>query len=210
VLGPAAFGCNDVEVRRDGQLLPRLPGSVWNDIGVAPGNICFSPMPPAALQGRLPLHLLYSFDVPGTYEVRFTRSGRPSGIGGDRQIRARSEWTPIVILQSAPDQRAKWLEELQRRHPTDAAELVADILPSLLGHPDDASLAILISYLDHPEISVRAYAIRGFHYWPDDLVAGKLREFLRAKGTAGEMAEGKNEQLRQLLRRYAIPGVPEK
>ena len=185
ILGPAAFGCDDVEVRRDGRLLTRLPGSVWNDIGVFSGNPCGTSVPVALLvhQGRLPLHLLYGFDVPGKYEVRFLRQDPM------RKVVASSEWTPVVVLPSVPGQREKWLAELRSHPPTDAGELVTDILPGVMGHPDDASLAILMSYLDHRERAVRDYAIRGLHYWPDAFIEAKLLEYLRVKGPAGKVIE---------------------
>ncbi len=185
ILGPAAFGCDDVEVRRDGQLLTRQPGSVWNDIGVFAGNACGTSVPAALMlhKGRLPIHLLYRFDAPGTYEVRFLARDAL------RRTIAQSEWTPVEVKASAADQRAKWLDDLRRQHPTDPAELVTDVLPAVMGYPDDASLGILMSYLDHPERSVRAYAIRGLHYWPDDLVTARLIEFLNTKGPTQQVID---------------------
>ncbi len=185
ILGPAAFGCNEVEVRRDGQPLTRQAGSVWNDIGAFSGNACGTSVPVEFMshKGRLPIHLLYRFDVAGTYEVRFTR------YDAGRAVIAESEWTPLVVQAWRADQRAKWLDELRRQHPMDPAELVTDVLPAVMGYPDDASLEILMSYLDHPERSVRAFAIRGLHYWPDDVVAARLVDFVRKKGPTEQVID---------------------
>ena len=165
LLGPAGFGCNEVEVRRDGKLLTRLPGSSWNRGPMAGSG------PPcggfgAAAKGsadRLPLHLLYRFDEPGTYEVRLTL--RVSDAAASK-TRFQSEWTPIEVQPANHFQRAQWLADVRNRHPMDAEELLSDVLPSLLGLPDEASLDIVRSYLDHPDERVRRLAANGLCYWP--------------------------------------------
>lgn len=165
-LGPAGFGCNEVEVRRDGKLLTRLPGSIWNR-----GNFSFSVLncggygpAPHGLESRLPLHLLYRFDEPGTYEVQLTVRDSVAA----SKIQFQTEWTPIEILPANHYQRAQWLEDVRNRHPMDAADLLSDVLPSVLGLPDEASLDIVRSYLDHPDESVRRFAENGLYYWPEE------------------------------------------
>jgi hypothetical protein len=82
VLGPAGFGCNEVQVRRGGRALTPQPGSNWMRYGmVFSGNICGSYAAAGASNhaGRLPLHLLYRFDEPGAYEVRLSVWGSPAG-----------------------------------------------------------------------------------------------------------------------------------
>jgi hypothetical protein len=192
VLGLAGFGCNEVEVRRDGKLLTPQPGSDWMRHGmVAPGNICgsYSAALPSKRTGRLPLHLLYRFDAPGTYEVRLTEWDRPPGFGPQGDFRARSEWTPIEVLPSQPKQRAEWLEAVRARAPTDAAELLTDTLPSLLGAPDDVSFDILTGYLYHPDLSVRRYAANGMYYWPEESASIKLLALLHAKGPSDTLID---------------------
>jgi hypothetical protein len=125
-LGPAGFGCNEVEVRREGKLLTPTPGSDWMRHGFGgSGNACGSYAATLASKhiGRLPLHLLYRFDAPGTYEVRLTVWGSPVGSPRRGDFRARSEWTPIEVLPSQPKQRAEWLEAVRARAPADAAEV---------------------------------------------------------------------------------------
>ena len=185
VLGPAGFGCNQVEVRREGKLLTPTPGSDWMRHGSGgSGNICGSYRVGSALThiGRLPLHLLYRFDAPGTYEVRLSVWGSPVGFGPQTELRARSEWTPIEVFPSQPKQRAQWLEAMRARAPVDAAEVLSDTLPSLLGAPDDISFEILTGYLYHPDLSVRRYAIQGLYYWPEESASTKLLALLHTKG----------------------------
>jgi hypothetical protein len=100
VLGLAGFGCNEVEVRRNGQPLPLIPGSDrMQSPGAIVGNICGSAgteSPPN--NDRLPLHLLYDFGAPGTYEVRYTLRSTPFGGLSQPGFKVRSEWTPFEIL----------------------------------------------------------------------------------------------------------------
>ena len=80
-LAPADFGCHQVEVRRNGTLLPRIPtpapsmpgGLVCGNIGI-PGH-------EIQQKGRLPLHLQYRFATPactkcGTHAVGGARKAR--------------------------------------------------------------------------------------------------------------------------------------
>jgi hypothetical protein len=101
VFGLAGFGCNEVEVRRNGEPLPLTPVSNRaQSLRVFVGPICVSSgieSPPA---GRLPLHLLYDFHVPGTYEVRFTLRSMPFVGPSQSGFKARSEWTSFEILPS--------------------------------------------------------------------------------------------------------------
>jgi hypothetical protein len=185
ILGPAGFGCNEVEVRRNGQMLPLLPGSNWTRYGVViGGNICWSYAPAGDTQAdRLPLHLLYRLDVPGLYEVRYTLRSEPAGfVVPQTAFRARSEWTPIEVLAAESGQRSEWLRSLRDRAPSDAAELLTDILPGLLCVPDDASFDILSGYLYHPNASVQKYALDGLFYWPEDYTLRKVQALLQTRG----------------------------
>jgi len=168
-LGPAGFGCNEVEVQRDGKLLTRLPGSNWNRGGMSfSGFPCggYGPPTPRGFENRLPLHLLYRFDEPGTYEVRFTSRNMEFGVAASK-ILFQSEWIPIEVLPANHYQRAQWLGDVRSKHPMDSSELLADVLPSVLGLPDQASLEIVKSYLDHPDENVRRFAQNGLYYWPE-------------------------------------------
>lgn len=187
LVGPAGFCSNQVEVRRDGVLLPLLAGSDWmrsfGTISFLGGPVCGSiVVNPAKTQGRLPIHLLYRFDTPGTYEVRYTLSDL-----GSRVVRAQSDWTPIEILPGTQNQRRDYLDAVRKRAATDPGEILTDVLPGVLGFPDDESFEIVTSYLNDPSPGVRAYALAGLSYWPDDFRRQRLLELYKRDGPTPEL-----------------------
>ena len=167
---PAAFGCNEVEVRRNGVLLTRIA-----DVGTQATGAIIGPANPCGWLGferephfkdRLPLHLQYRFDQPGTYEVRLTM---PRHFEDD--VASVIDWTKIEILPADDSERERWLADKVANAPADTADLLTDFLPSVLGSPDDETLRILLPYLDHPDRLVRDYAMYGLTYWPNNLIA---------------------------------------
>jgi hypothetical protein len=171
--GAAGFGCNEVEVRRNGVPLEKQPGSDWMKIGgVISGFPCGSYALGQDHHDRLPLHLLYRFDTPGTYEVRFYTHQLPK----TTEI-THSDWTPIEILPARPDLRAALLADARNHPPSDPGEILSDLLPNILGYPDDESFEILARYLEDPSRAVRAYAQKALSYWPtaEKRAAGTLR-----------------------------------
>jgi hypothetical protein len=180
---PAGFKCHDVEVRRDGRLLPRiatLASQAINGIAMS-GSPCGSLALPAESRhnGRIPLHLQYRFDQPGTYEVRYTAR---NDFSADAPPTVQSPWTPIDILPGTPAGRAQWLKEFSARAPTGTAELLTDFLPGILGIPDKQSLELLCPYLYHPDSLVRQYAMYGLTYWPGQEADSLVREAVRSRG----------------------------
>ena len=113
---PAGFGCHEVDVRRDGKPLPRVATLATQSIGgiAGSGGACsFLGLPSESHHiGRIPLHLQYRFDQPGTYQVRYTRhSDFPAGAPPT----VRSEWTAIEILPGTPVRAGAMAEGIERR-----------------------------------------------------------------------------------------------
>jgi hypothetical protein len=181
ILGPAGFGCNEIEVRRNGRVLPVLFGADWTRYGIVfSGNICGG-----AQVDRLPLHLLYRIDLPGVYEVRYTLLSAPVGFAPPQSaFRVRSQWTPIEVLAAKPGQRSEWLRSLRDQAPSDALGLLTDFLPSILGVPDDASFDILAGYLYHPNSSVQRYVLNGLSYWPEEYTLHQVQTLLQTRGAS--------------------------
>jgi hypothetical protein len=179
---PSSFGCYYVEVRRNGALLPRIADfgkQAFGGItlsGPPCGSVGFSRVP--HFKGRLPLHLQYRFDRPGIYEVELTMR-QPFANVPPTEL---APWTKVEILPANAAVRKRWLAGKVAHAPTDAADLLTDFLPNILGHPDEETLRILRPYLYHPDRTVREYAMYGLTYWPADQVAPKIWEWIRAQG----------------------------
>lgn len=147
---PLNFGGAEFDVFFKGELLApfRMP-LVWPGGGtVAPKD---SP------QARLPLHLLYRFDQPGVYSVRYR--GQAYKYPGATNIAIESDWTDIVVEPYSNAQRLAWLQaEAAKARTATPGELVGDVIPSLLAWPDEAALSVLLTLVDHPDGLVRQYA----------------------------------------------------
>jgi hypothetical protein len=115
-------------------------------------------------RGRLPLHLMYRFDQPGVYSVRFTA----------RDEASQSEWTDIVVEPYSDSQRLAWLgsEAIQARSAS-VGVLVGDIIPSLLAWPDDGALSVLLTLVDHSQGLVRECARSGLEFF-DEIVQRRV------------------------------------
>ncbi len=174
-LPPFDFGCSQLEVRQNGALLPRL---------VAKSNMAFSfagsPCGRIAIPGgarphtgRLPLHLQYHFEKPGTYEARYTlrRTRFESNVD---DVAQQSAWTRIEVLPAQARAR--------RAPPTDPAEILTDYLPSVVGFSDAAGLQTVLGYLYHPNDIVRRYAQSVVFYWPQQEIDTRVAELVRSKG----------------------------
>jgi hypothetical protein len=175
-IAPADFGCNEMEVRRNGALLPRIPvqAPAYMRVGLMCGNMGI-PGHEIQRKNRLPLHLQYRFDQPGVYEVRYTRRvGQPEPV-------FQTAWTRIEIQPAQPTTPAA--------PPQDPAEALSDYLPGILGFPDAAHLALLTEYLYHPDDTVRQYTSLALAYWPDDQVNRRLTELLHARGPSDVVVE---------------------
>lgn len=178
---PADFGCHEMEVRRNGTLLSRIPmgAAMRHHVGLMCGSIGV-PGHEIGHKNRLPLHLQYRFDHPGVYEVRYTlRRGLP-GIRGSEPV-FQSAWTAIEIQPAQPGAPGA--------PPQDPALALSVYLPGILGFPDAAHLALVTGYLYHPNETVRQYASLGLAYWPDEEVNRRLTDLLHTRGPSDVVAE---------------------
>ena len=176
-IDPSYFGCQEVEVRRAGQMLAKI--NVRQEGGThinGPGPCGSIGLPVEKPHGRrLPLHLQYRFDQAGIYEVRITIYTPQSAV-------IHSQWTPIEILPASAGDRKRWLDWISTQAPTDTANLITDYLPSILGIPDEQSLRLLLPYLYHEDTLVREFAASGLRYWPREQVIASVSEIVNARG----------------------------
>jgi hypothetical protein len=131
---PWNFPGYEFEVLRKGQPLAPLPQPPLPFTGTVPLDQCEGP----TYRGRLPLHLLYRFEEPGTYSVRFT--ARKTG-----KILYQSDWTDIQIEPFSEEKRDAQLHSLEgevRNGPS-----AYHVVPSLLAWPDEKALAVLLKLI---------------------------------------------------------------
>jgi hypothetical protein len=193
---PASFGCKQVEVRRNGKMLPEIANladqNKSSGLMFVEGNPCGSVLhdlisdPARATHpARLPLHLQYRFDQPGVYEVRFTAQSEQDTFPPGAAV--WTAWTPIEIQPGSPESRARWLTEMSAHAPPDTVEALTDFLPSILGVPDAESLRLLGPYFYHSNELVRRYAVAGLAYWPVIQAEATIKGWLRTKGPSDAM-----------------------
>lgn len=181
--------CYDVEVRKDGKAYPRIqtPPTAIAQAIVFAGNICGGLYLPGKLQhpGSIPLHVMYRFDQPGVYEVRYVER-MPWGVPNGPNL--VSPWTPIEIQAATAADRVKWLAEASSQAPSDATSLLSGYLPDILGVPDDRSLQLLIPYLNHPDAMVRQYVSYALSYWPGEQASKAVLAGILARGPSEDSA----------------------
>lgn len=125
--------------------------------------------PSAKYFHRVPLHLVYSFDWPGTYAVRYAET-RFDPRTRKETLYQQSEWTRIEIQPSPAAQRTTRLAKLASSAPSDPVDVMADYLPSVLAVRDETALRILARYLDSAEQVLRMYAAHALNYFDPALL----------------------------------------
>jgi hypothetical protein len=191
---PADFGGHQFEVRRNGVLLrpnPALHGlpvaaggpGTYGTIGW--GSLVGLPHEPKNPR-RLPLHLLYRFDRPGRYEVRY--AGYDFRYPMEKHVLARSPWVPIEVRPLPPGKRQAWLDAMRSAEPGDPVEWLSDYLPSLLAVPDAAVLPLLKDAVYHPNDLVRGYALYALSLFDDTLLFSWIPATIEASGPTPDLA----------------------
>lgn len=132
---PWSFPGYEFEVLRNGQPLAPIPPPPESARKLRGPDSCDNNTDP----GRLPLHLLYRFDQPGKYSVRFT--AKKNGT-----ILYQSEWTDIEIEPYSQQKRDEWLQSVEAKISPGSKNL-DDIVPSLLAWPDERELALLLKVI---------------------------------------------------------------
>jgi len=191
---PADFGGHQFEVRHNGVLLPpstarhALP-MVVNGLGtfgtVGMGSLLGLPHEPKNRR-RLPLHLLYRFDRPGPYEVRYV--GYDFRYPMEKHVLVRSPWIPIQVRPLPPGKRQAWLDSMRSAEPGDPVEWLSDYLPSLLAVPDAAVLPLLKDAVYHPNDLVRQYALYALSFFDDTLLSSWIPAAIQASGPTPDLA----------------------
>jgi hypothetical protein len=190
---PADFGGHQFEVRRNGvdfppiKLASSFPRTISGPSGlgmIGGGSMLGLPHEPKN-RSRLPLHLIYRFDRPGLYEVRYTGyEGRSAG----SQALARSGWLQFEVRDFPPSKRAAWLAEMRQTAPSDPVELLSDFLPSILAVPDSAVLSMVEEYLYNSNDLVRKYSMYALYAFDNALVLQEIPRLVEKRGPTDELA----------------------
>ena len=142
--GPAGFGCNQVryegwKTAADASGLEL--GAAWRSLERSPVLDLLRCLPGNRVtdRDRLPLHLLYRFDTPGLYEVRYTlRTGHGAPeLRGPSSVRVDSHSNSSVCCRISEEISGA----VKRGSKTGRAR--DGILPSVFGFPDEASFDIV-------------------------------------------------------------------
>jgi hypothetical protein len=196
---PDDFGCSEFEVRRKGVRLPRRPPRIRRPVAHV-GLLCGSigiPNRPMTHPDRLPLHLQFDLDSPGTYEVRYSYTSGMRGLGSP-EVLFQSAWTPVELRPASSKKLGVFIL------PQDPVEILSDFLPSILGYPDSERLSIVAQYLYHRVGTVRNYAAYALDYWSADDVTRELTDLAQMRGptdvVAGELLSTAPQLARTMMR----------
>jgi hypothetical protein len=186
---PGWFGPNNIEVKRDGEILTPLtfptPPSGGGLLG---GWIA----PPSSPTNRLPVHLKYSLDTPGTYSVRWTvvrYEISPATRQFSETTLAQSEWLTFELRASTPRQRASWLRNQLARARIDPGVVAGDILPSMMSQaPNREVLRAVMDELYSDNDAVIAYALGCAYRFPDRELHAETLETINQTGPSERLA----------------------
>jgi len=208
---PSDFGPNVIELRRGNEVIqPRSFPLFGNSPGS--GIMGGSAAPPDAPQNRLPLHLKYHIEQPGTYSVEWTAVRQV--LVGKHQMNAvagRSDWLAFEVKPSTPEQREAWLEKTLAAVPTDPGPLVGDSLPSLLvASPDPRVLRTVLEHLYSKDPLVGGYALSSLGLFHADDLRAQALELMHLRGLSEQMAyllswHPQFQDSREELLRAALP-----
>jgi hypothetical protein len=186
---PGLFGPNKIELKRDGKVLPAaIFLTVPSFGGILDGWIA----PPGSPTNRLPLHLTYSLDTPGTYSVRWTvvrHEFSPTTRQFSEIMLAQSKWLTFELKASTPKQREAWLRQELQSIPSDPGLVAGDFLPSLISQaPDPRVLRAVIDQLYSTTEAVNAYALGCVYRFPDRDIHSQTLETIRHRGANERLA----------------------
>jgi hypothetical protein len=184
---PRYFGSNRLELRRNGEVVEPLSGIGGTGIiGIVVGSIA----PPDSPQNRLPLHLGFTIDRPGTYSVRWSVVSPDLGrVSGPPRLLAESDWLDFNVVAPTPGEREVWLTSTLATPPTEIGRYVGDYLPSLLAAlPDRRVVQEVLDGLYSDKGLIQSCALGALQKLPDSVTVPAVLESLRRRGPVGGLA----------------------
>jgi hypothetical protein len=168
--------------------LDHLPGFAERErIG---GIIESSIAPPDSPRNRLPLHLGFAIDKPGTYSVRWSVVSEDLGRFSDPpHVLAESDWFDFNVVESTPAERAAWVNATLAVRPMAIGLYVGDYLPSLLaGPPDRRVVRAVLNGLYSDDGLIQSCALGALQKFPDSLTVPAIMESLHRRGPVHGLA----------------------
>ena len=174
---PGFFDDHVFLVERDGKPLPRIRAA--DEARILTGGLLHGSVAPASVRGNwFPLHLIYRFDVPGVYSVRYSNP----------RLDHASDWTKIEVRPFTAEQRHDWLKTTMAKPPDDLGKLVSEYLPSILACPDREAFPVWTSFLYHDSNLVGSYSMYGLHYYDEAFLRDELPKVLARNGATPDLA----------------------
>jgi hypothetical protein len=183
---PSDFGCNSLEVKAGGHLL--VPEQHPNPGGTS-GPACGWVSAPDSPESRLPLHIQYSLERPGTYLVRYTQYEVVVENGQvNKRTSEQSDWTPLELRSAPPDGVHQWVSSLLTNLPPNAGILVGDALPSLLAQPSRSVFRAMLQATYNPNEVVSRYASNTIPMFEPSIVRNEMLDVVRRLGPDDALA----------------------
>ena len=176
--------CPHIEVQFNSKpLTERTPRNTRRINGHFTGPTCPAPPVPdrQSLAGRIPLHLRYGMDHPGTYFARYVPG---SAFGRSSPNTAPTDWIPIELKAGTSEQRQQWLMDKMKSAPTDRESIMYDLLPSIFGYGDAAALNTGLKFLynQDPDVANAAAGYLRDYYSASQLIPA-LQRLQQQRGT---------------------------
>jgi hypothetical protein len=145
---PWDFGGFQIEVRKDGHLLPASPMPKCTDV-----DLVGTPSAIRVRTGgshRLPVHLYHIFHSPGEYELRMSGPLFTPDLSKVSRT-GYSDWIHVTVEPFSDTERQAWLDTATRTVPSGNTQRhESEVIVSLLAQPDEKALKALLNFLPSP------------------------------------------------------------
>lgn len=180
------LGPNQIELKREGQIVAPMPTRAFGGSGLSFGSIA----PASSPINRLPLHLRYSFSEPGKYSVRWTLTRQRILNGAVAEVVVgQSDWLNFEVKASTGEQREAWLQNRLAKVPSDPGLLVGDWIPSaLVAAPDSRVLKVILGQLFSESGVVSPIALTSTGFFPDEAIRQPMMDLLANLGPSERAA----------------------
>jgi hypothetical protein len=171
---PWDFGGFQIEVRKDGHVLPSSPMPKCTDVNPMEGWSAIILLKGSA--HRLPVHLYHVFHTPGEYELRMSGPLLTPDLGKVSRT-GYSDWIRVTVEAFSDAERQAWLDAVTRAVPSGNTQRnETELILSLLAQPDEEALKALMNFLPSPPPPEAAPARRVFKgnlrmNWTQDCLA---------------------------------------